>query len=592
MQVSFLIPVYNTDPAVLTLCVNSVLKAAADHHQVVMVDDASRNPETLAFLERCDRAALANLKLIRTAANAGVSHALNLAAAEASGDFLAPVDHDDVVVSQGFSQMLRCLQYHRASWVYSDEIQVDANGFLIRRMYKPDYSPQLLRSLMYINHLQLFSQELFRKVGGYREGFEGSQDHDLALRMSEAVEPVHAETIAYHWRILEETQSRSGEQMAAHSVDSARRAIQEHFDRQHRTATVDPVLIQRYPDSEPEPIGVYRARLKPQHAFSVSVVIPCRLGTRKVVDGTELILLEHCLQAISRSLSATDDHVAGGHEVQIVLVLNAEDDPAKAEESIRRHHLDGIAICDEPGFDFARKCNLGAHKSSGDILVFLNDDTDMQSPGWIEHVASLLEEEDVACVGGMLQNADRTVQSCGDNVGRDSAVHYAPAPNSGDVGDAMHRYLADHETTSVSGAFLCCRRSTYEGLNGFSEAFPNSFQDVDFCLRARARGMRCITAPGIRLLHFESATRDAEVDFDTLSALRSFHGPGLAGKDRYALWRYQPIYFSIFSYNGLKFRAYLLARIFVRAARRVEKALTTRPRCWRGVLKKSEYRVR
>ncbi|MGB1860662.1 MAG: glycosyltransferase, partial [Arenicellales bacterium] len=299
----------------------------------------------------------------------------------------------------------------------------------------------------------------------------------------------------------------------------------------------------------------------------------------------------HCLQAISGSLSATDDRVAGGYDVQIVLVLNADDNPAEAEASLRRHHLDGIAICDEPGFDFARKCNLGAQKSSGEILVFLNDDTEMRSPGWVEEVASLLEEEDVACVGGMLQNADRTVQSCGDNVGRDSAVHYAPHPNADNVGDAMHRYLADHETTSVSGAFLCCRRSTFEDLNGFSEAFPNSFQDVDFCLRARARGMRCITAPGIRLLHFESATRDAEVDFATLSALRSFHGPGLAGKDRYALWRYQPIYFSIFSYNGLKFRAYLLARIFVRAARRVEKALTTRPRCWRGVLKKSEYRV-
>ena len=591
MQVSFLIPVYNTDPAVLTLCVNSALKAAADHHQVVVVDDASSNPETLAFLERCDRAGLANLKMIRATDNAGVSHALNLAAAEASGDFLAPVDHDDVVVSQGFSQMLRCLQYHCASWVYSDEIQVDANGFLIRRMYKPDYSPQLLRSLMYINHLQLFSQELFRKVGGYREGFEGSQDHDLALRMSEVVEPVHAETIAYHWRILEETQSRSGEQMAVQSVDTARRAIQEHFDRQGHSATVEPVLIRRHPDSEPEPIGVYKSRLAPKPAFSTSIVIPCRLGTRKVIDGKELILLEHCLQAISRSLPATDDRVAGGYDVQIVLVLNAEDDLAEGEESIRRHHLDGIAICDEPGFDFARKCNLGAQKSSGEILVFLNDDTEMQTSGWLHDVASLLEEEDVACVGGMLQNADRTVQSCGDNVGRDSAVHYAPHPNADNVGDAMHRYLADHETTSVSGAFLCCRRSTFEDLNGFSEAFPNSFQDVDFCLRARARGMRCITAPGIRLLHFESATRDAEVDFATLSALRSFHGPGLAGKDRYALWRYQPIYFSIFSYNGLKFRAYLLARIFVRAARRVEKALTTRPRCWRGVLKKSEYRV-
>ena len=109
MQVSFLIPVYNTDPAVLTLCVNSALKAAADHHQVVIVDDASDNAQTLEFLDRCKSAGLANLKLLRASANAGVSHALNLAAAEASGDLLAPVDHDDVVVSQGFSQTLRCL---------------------------------------------------------------------------------------------------------------------------------------------------------------------------------------------------------------------------------------------------------------------------------------------------------------------------------------------------------------------------------------------------------------------------------------------------------------------------------------------------
>jgi len=591
MQVSFLIPVYNTDPAVLTLCVNSALKAAADHHQVVMVDDASDNAQTLDFLDRCKLAGLANLKLVRTSANAGVSHALNLAAAEASGDLLAPVDHDDVVVSQGFSQTLRCLSYHHASWVYSDEIQVDANGFLIRRMYKPDWSPQLLRSLMYINHLQVFSRDLFDKVGGYREGFEGSQDHDLALRMSEQVEPVHAETIAYHWRILNQTQSRSGEQMAVQSVDSARCAIQEHFDRQQRDAIVEPVLIQRHPDSKPEPIGVYRSRLKDQRPLSLSVVIPCQLGTTKVVNGTRLVLLNHCLQALSQSLSVAGDDSTQSPKVQIVLVLNAGDNVTKARESISRYNLDGIAICDQSGFDFSRKCNLGARAASGEILVFLNDDTDLQTLGWADEVASLLADEGVACVGGMLQNADRTVQSCGDNVGRDSAVHYAPDPNAGNVGDAMHRYLADHETTSISGAFLCCRRSTFETLDGFSEAFPNSFQDVDFCLRARARGMRCITAPGIRLLHFESATRDAKVDFDTLSALRSFHGPGLAGKDPYAFWRYQPIYFSIFSYNGLKLRAFILARVFVRAARRIEKALTIRPRCWRGVLKKSEYRV-
>ncbi|NBP94987.1 MAG: hypothetical protein EBZ14_11095 [Gammaproteobacteria bacterium] len=215
----------------------------------------------------------------------------------------------------------------------------------------------------------------------------------------------------------------------------------------------------------------------------------------------------------------------------------------------------------------------------------------MQTAGWLSDIVSILNEDDVACVGGLMQNNDRTVQSCGDNVGRDSAVHYVPEVGADGVGDAMHRYLADHETTSISGAFLCTRKSTFEELGGFSEAFPNSFQDVDFCLRARARGLRCITAPGIRLLHFESATRDAKVDYATLSAFRSYHGPGLAGKDPYAFWRYQPIYFSVFSYNGIKFRLYLIAKMVVTRARRIEKALTRRPRCWRGVLKKSEYRV-
>ena len=212
MRVSFLIPVYNTDPAVLTLCVNSTLKAAAEVHEVVIVDDASSRSETQEFLSRCEQAGLNNLKLIRNSGNHGVSYALNQAAKASLGNFLAPVDHDDVVVTQGFNQMLRSLKYHNAHWAYSDEILIDAKGFLIRRMYKPDFSPQLLRSLMYINHLQIYSKDLFDSLGGYREGFEGSQDHDLALRMSERLSPLHVEVIAYHWRLLENTQSRSGEQ--------------------------------------------------------------------------------------------------------------------------------------------------------------------------------------------------------------------------------------------------------------------------------------------------------------------------------------------------------------------------------------------
>ena len=187
MRVSFIVPVFDTEIDVLRLCVNSVLKAAGREHEVVLVDDGSRHPETQAFVDRCADSSIENLVVLRNTENSGVSYTLNSAASAATGSLLAPVDHDDVVVSQGFDQLLRCTRYHNSAWTYSDEIQVDAKGFLIRRMFKPDYSPQLLRSTMYINHLQVFSREFFERVGGYRLGFEGSQDHDLALRMSEQV---------------------------------------------------------------------------------------------------------------------------------------------------------------------------------------------------------------------------------------------------------------------------------------------------------------------------------------------------------------------------------------------------------------------
>ena len=591
MRVSFIVPVFDTDIDVLRLSVNSILKAAGNEHELVLVDDESRRPETRAFVDRCADSGIANLVVLRNAENSGVSYTLNSAASAATGTMLAPVDHDDVVVSQGFEQLLRCARYYDSAWAYSDEIQVDAKGFLIRRMFKPDYSPQLLRSTMYINHLQIFSRDLFERVGGYREGFEGSQDHDLALRMSEQVSPVHAETVAYHWRIMDQTQSRAGETLSSDSRDRSQLALREHFERRGVVARVEPALFTRSGARQAEHIGVYRSRLVPARVPMISILIPCKLGTTRLVNGTRRPLLEDCLRSVRASLPAKPRPELVSPDLEVILILNHDDDSAAADQILSRQDLPGRAICDEPGFNFSRKCNLGVSEASGDVLIFLNDDTEIRSPEWSAAVISLLAEDDVACVGGMLLNDDGTVQSCGDNVGRNSAVHYAPTPDADDVGDPMHRYLADHETTSISGAFLCCSRKTFMNLGGFSLAFPNSFQDVDFCQRARLQGQRCVVSPQIRLVHFESATRDSEVDYQTLSAFRSFHGPELAGTDRYALWRYQPIYFSVFSYNGLKVRLLRVARIFVRITRRLERRLTRRPRCWRGVLKRSEFRV-
>jgi GT2 family glycosyltransferase len=310
-----------------------------------------------------------------------------------------------------------------------------------------------------------------------------------------------------------------------------------------------------------------------------------------MAEGVEVKVLEHCLKSIRSSIPESDSHTLEFPPVEIVLVLNHENNPEEGQHLISYFDLKGVVVCDEPGFSFARKCNLGAQQSSGDILVFLNDDTDLQTIGWTSHVISLLQEDDVACVGGMLLNADRTVQSCGDNVGRNSAVHYAPKPSASSVGDMMHRYIADHETTSVSGAFLCCKKDMFMTLDGFSTSFPNSFQDVDFCLRARMKGLRCIISPHVRLLHFESASRNPEVDHWTLWAIRKFHRVLMGPLDDYALYQYEIPRIPLFTRTALRYYLAKLHKWLRRCAFLIWVHSKSGPGHPRGILYKEDWRI-
>jgi hypothetical protein len=444
---------------------------------------------------------------------------------------------------------------------------------------------------MYINHLQLIPSELFETVAGYREGFEGSQDHDLALRMSEHIAPNHVNAVAYLWRRNDETQSVTDGRIGDISIEASRRALQEHFDRLGLNATIKPYQLRPSHELPPQPTGTFISRILPPSIPKLSIIIPCRLGTLTTVNKKTIVVLEHCLQSIRSSLREVDKATLESPETEIILVLNHEDDVELADQLITTYDLNGFSVCDEEGFDFARKCNLGAESASGEILVFLNDDTDIQTEGWTSHVICLLQEDDVACVGGMLLNENRTVQSCGDNVGRSSAVHYVPSDSASSVGDSMHRYIADHETTSVTGAFFCCRKSTFKMLGGFSIVFPNSFQDVDYCLRARARNMRCIVSPHVRLLHFESASRNPEVDAETLSTIRDFHSGIISPPDTFNLWMYEKPIVSFFTLTGVRYYFGLVRRSLRRSAFILLVSLAKGPHAPRGVLNKHEWRV-
>ena len=445
---------------------------------------------------------------------------------------------------------------------------------------------------MYINHLQLIPKHFFEMIGGYREGFEGSQDHDLALRLSEKTTPIHINTTAYLWRRGDESYSVQYGQIGETSIKASQRALEEHFERLGIMATVTPHELRPSHELPLQPTGTFISRIQVESTPKLSIIIPCKLGTSVTLGERNVVLLEHCLQSIRRSLPMLRQPTLDSPDVEIILVLNHGDDTQEADRLLTENEFQGVSVCDETGFNFSRKCNLGVQHASGEIVVMLNDDTDMLTMGWTSHIISLLQEEDVACVGGMLQNLDRTVQSCGDNIGRNSAVHYAPEPIASTVGDAMHRYISDHETTSVTGAFFCCKKTTYEKLNGFALAFPNSFQDVDFCLRARSQGFRCLVTPHVRLLHFESVSRNPLVDNETLAAIRQIHGPLIALFDDYNLHAYEKPNVSFWSLTGIR---YYLGRIksgFTLVSLFLVTHLVSGPRHPPSVLRNREWLIR
>jgi GT2 family glycosyltransferase len=519
------------------------LHALNGKHELLIIDDASDRDETLHFLERCSTDSRYNIRVIRNSENSGVCYSLNKVIRSSTGDLIAPVDHDDLVDPRGISLAFRYQTYFRANWLYTDEVQIDELGYRINDFFKPNFCKQLLRSVMYINHLQLFSRELFDEVGCYREGFEGSQDHDLALRMSEIVVPHHVRGIAYQWRIQSETHSRKQYRVTQDVTSRSMQALSEHLGRLGHTTNI---RIARDGSS------TYQTRIVPKHKPRVSIIIPCRLGTSRLINGKEINLLEHCLQSIKKTVTDDAETAQTISGLEVILVLNHEDDTDWGNTVLQNSALNGFCVNDDPEFHFARKCNLGAKRAAGDIFIFLNDDIQLLTNGWVGDVASLLAEEDVACVGGILLNADGTVQSCGDRVGQGSADHYVPDPIPSNVGDPMQRYVVDHETSSVTGAFFCCRNTVFWRLDGFSLAFPNSYQDVDFCLRAQAAKLRCLIAPRIRLFHFESSSRNPTVDEETLLSLRIFHSPQITDMDAFQLWRYQKIRVRLLSISGLR----------------------------------------
>jgi GT2 family glycosyltransferase/glycosyltransferase involved in cell wall biosynthesis len=500
---SVITAVHDPEPAHLEACLASVRAQRLGRDGVdvehVVVDDASTRPQVLELLRAAARSD-PDLRLIERATNGGIVAASSDALDAATGELIALLDHDDVLEPDALAAMEAALA--GADVAYSDHDLILPDGRHVAPYYKPDFSPEQLRSQNYVLHLLTARRSAIDAVGGFRAGFDGAQDHDLLLRLSEHTDRIaHVPRVLYHWRQAPDSvASDTGNKPWA--FEAGRRAVAEHCERVGIDATVE---------AGPAP-GTYRVRRRPRATPRVSVVIPTRGGSRRVWGVERCFVFEAVRSMIEQATYPDLEYV----------VVHDDVTPGPVLEALRRIGGDAMVLVDyDRPFNFSEKINLGVAAASGDLVLILNDDTELITPDAIETMVAHLEDDSVGMVGPKLLFADGTVQDGGHVYNR----HLLPGLvgwHGESMGPWQLRPLAvEREVSGVTAAAAMVRRDLFDQVGGFDESMPVNFNDVDFSLKIRATGRRIVWTPHASWYHFESQTRPptaTPAEFDAIEA--------------------------------------------------------------------------
>ncbi|MDR3702237.1 MAG: glycosyltransferase family 2 protein [Candidatus Sulfopaludibacter sp.] len=505
-RISVLVPVYNQTQELLERMIASVEAQVYPDWELCIADDGSTSVETIRTLGRYIDPHAGRINIAFLGRNLGISGATNAALYLSSGDYVALLDHDDELAPEALFEVAKALNEDSTLDVtYSDENKLSPEGWLDQPFHKPGWSPELFRQVMYVGHLLCVRRSLALEVRGMDRRFDGVQDYDFMLRVSERSDRIrHIPSILYHWRRVpgsialgeDEKPGMAALQAAAVNADLNRRRVPAY--------------------AEPHPWLAHRTVIRPlprRERPRVSIVIPTRDQPRN---------LDACLRSIFEKTTYPN--------FEVLLVDNDTTDP----EALRVFEHHPVTVVPFSGqFNYSRANNLGVAKAGGEYLVLLNNDTEVITPDWIEQLLYYIAMPDVGAVSPLLLYPEQSVQHAGVVLGmRGTADHIMrgfPADSDGYFGSLS----CAHEVSAVSAACMALRRETYIELGGFREEFRTIYQDVDFCLRLRARGMRILYTPRASLYHQESLSRGNKYDPLDRALLLDFWGKVIADGDPY-----------------------------------------------------------
>jgi GT2 family glycosyltransferase len=485
--ISILMPVYEGEQTWLERAISSVRRQIYPHWELCISDDASTKPHVRDVLERHalqDR----RISTVFRKTNGHISANSNTALELATGDFVALLDGDDELPEHALFWIAReILQHPDADLIYSDEDKLDENGSRFSPYFKPDWNPALMLSQNMFSHLGVFRRSLVARAGGFRVGFEGSQDHDLVLRCAELSAPQrirHVPRVLYHWRATSgSTATPEGTKAKSYAWEAGARAIEQHLIR-CRTP------------------GIVRRTVDQFYQVEYQTAKPLPTVTIVVLSAFARNLLPRCIDNVLARSSYPN--------FKILVAIN-ETHLAIAE---RRAYLDSIAsdarvrvlIYEDQPFNYSKINNWAIAQADGSIICLLNDDTEIITPDWLEKLVARVELAGVAAAGPRLYYPDGTIQHAGVILGLGGVAGHPYAKQSKDDVGYFSRARLEQDLSCVTAACIVIRRNLFEEIGGFDEELAIAFNDVDLCVRLRAAGWRIVWTPAVELYHYESTS--------------------------------------------------------------------------------------
>ena len=457
---SVLMPVYNTPPAVLDAAIESVVNQIYQNWELCIANDASTAPWIRPALDKW-QAKDPRIKIVHRKINGHISEATNSAFELATGDYVAMLDHDDVLRPHALAEVAFAIERHPgAQLIYSDEDKIDDQGRRFDPYFKPEWNLDLFLGQNYLNHLTVHRAANIRKAGGWRRAFDGSQDYDLNLRIIRNLDPatiVHVPKILYHWRAVEGSVAKDNKEKTF-AVEAAQRAIADFFARAKINASVERVEV-----TTPSRVGLalplmqsagttyFRVRRTLPHKRPfVSLIIPTR---------NRLNVLRQCIESIQEKTTYTN--------YEILIIDNNSDDVPTLDylKQLKQREIARVIKYRRP-FNYSAINNFAVRHAKGRILGFLNNDTEVISPDWLDEMVSHAVRPEVGCVGAMLYYPNDTIQHAGVVIGLGGVAGHSHKYFDRSAPGYFGRLRLTQQLSAVTAACLLVRKKVFEEVGG------------------------------------------------------------------------------------------------------------------------------